>query len=291
MSFNHQVSIIGTGAVGGSLIRTLHKKGTFVSGLYNRTKSVADELADEVDAEKTGVFPDSLEYLGELCFICVPDDQIPEVALKLSELKGIFRKVSFVHTSGAKPASVLKPLQEKGSEIASFHPLQTFGNPDLKNAFKGIYISLQGDKNLLKILQDVTELLKAKYLVVNEKQKASLHLAAVFACNYLVALMEAARQSLNLDEPDIDVTEVMQPLITSTWNNIRAKGVDESLTGPISRGDAGTIQEHLSILKKSPKLTNLYAHLGSVALEIGGRNGLDNEKIQNIQKILEKAKQ
>lgn len=291
MTFIHQVSIIGTGAVGSALIKALHARGVFVSGLYNRTKSVADKLAGKVEAENTGVFPESLEFLGHICFICVPDDVIKEIAQQLATLKGGYGKVAFVHTSGAKSASELNALQARGAKVASFHPLQTFDGTQKKNVFKKSYISLQGDEYLVKELQDLAEILEARYLVVDEKQKSGLHLSAVFSCNYLTALMDAARQSLNLDAPGIDVTEVMNPLITQTWENITEKGVDESLTGPISRGDAGTVREHLDRLKVTPPLADLYARLGTFTLDIALRRGLDQEKARHIKRILDDAKQ
>ncbi|MEX2403648.1 MAG: Rossmann-like and DUF2520 domain-containing protein [Balneolales bacterium] len=287
---NHQISVIGTGAVGSALARSLHEKGIFISGLYNRTKSVADQLAGDVDAETTGAFPGSLEFLGTICFICVPDDGLPEIVERLSALEGVFSKVSFVHTSGAKPASLLMPLQKRGSETASLHPLQTFDGTSNTNIFKSTYISLQGDHNLVHELQHLVDILGARYLVVDEQQKAGLHLSAVFACNYLAALMEAAQKSLNLNEPGIDVIKVMGPLISKTWENITRNGVDHSLTGPISRGDAGTIQKHLTLLEESPQLSNLYRQLGSLALEIAERKGLDQDKIKRIQHILDDSK-
>ncbi|MEX0687014.1 MAG: DUF2520 domain-containing protein [Balneolales bacterium] len=290
MTFKHQISIIGTGAIGSALAISFHDKGIFISGLYNRDQSKASHLSKIVDAESIGQFPDSPNFLGEICFICVPDDAITEVVEKLAKLDHAFPNVSFVHTSGSKPASALSILKDKGAAVASFHPLQTFDNTKSIKSLDKSYVSLQGDGELVKDLQDLVEILGARYLVVNEKQKACLHLTAVMASNNLVALLEATRQILQLEVPDADVREVMKPLIDKTWENILNNGIDESLTGPINRGDSGTIMEHISYLEKSPELTNIYTGLGTLALEISKRKGLDKQKVQDIQRILSDAK-
>ena len=290
MTYTHQVSILGTGAVGSSLASAFHEKGILIRGLFNRTLARAERLSQFTGANKTALFPGSTGCLGQICFICVPDDAITGVAQKLSELEGKFTNISFVHTSGSTPASALKPLQAKGAEVASFHPLQTFEGPAQSNVFRNSYISIQGDEWLANELQKLAELLEARPLVVNETQKASLHLAAVMASNYLVALMEASRKSLHLDMPDTDVIDIMQPLISKTWDNITRKGVDASLTGPIDRGDANTVVRHLAKLRNSPELSDVYTSLAGIALNISARKGLAEEKKQKIQAILDDAK-
>lgn len=275
--------------MGSALAAALHDKGLFVSGLFNRTRTAADRLGGYADAEMTGRFPESLEYLGQICFICVPDDSIEDVAVKLSALEGDFSRVSFVHTSGSKPASVLSPLRAKGSPTASFHPLQTFSGSVRNTIFSGCYISLQGDGPLIVELRVIADILDAHSLEVNEEQKNGLHLAAVFTCNYLPALMEAARLSLQSTGPDIDVVKVMGPLISNTWKNITQKGIDASLTGPVSRGDSGTVSRHLRGIKGSGRLTSIYTNLGSVTLDIARRRGLDAEQALKIQRVLDEA--
>jgi predicted short-subunit dehydrogenase-like oxidoreductase (DUF2520 family) len=98
-----------------------------------------------------------------------------------------------------------------------------------------------------------------------ERTKVFYHLAAVFVCNLLSALMYSGTGVMDR----IDVTlEPFLPIIRATMKNIEAKGPLAALTGPVVRGDDKTIRSHLAAMKDMPLHREIYLALSKKALEI-----------------------
>lgn len=279
-------SVIGTGKLGSALITCLHKAGYDTISLINHHPEKADTLARQMEAPVfSGEWPESPDQLGEVVFICVPDDAIAETARRLSsfDLSGRF----IVHTSGTLPASVLKPVEEKGAITAAFHPLQTFNQNSDESVFREIYISLQGDEAATEELSNWARALKARPVIISEEDKVRLHIAAVFASNYLVTLMELAGDVVQDVELKRKLPEMFYPLLSQTVDNLAKKGTGPSLTGPLSRGDITTITRHLNQLNENPELADSYRHMGRKTLPIVERNGnVDPDLINRLRELL-----
>ncbi|MDZ7680122.1 MAG: NAD(P)-binding domain-containing protein [Fodinibius sp.] len=139
-------SIIGTGALGSALCRALVDRQFPVKSIFNRDRSLADQLADELGVEYSAAFPQSVEELGSITFLTVSDGAISEVAARISQLSDSFEGYTFVHCSGNESADLLDSLRAKGASVASFHPLQTFNSRSGPEDFRDIYFSIQGDR-------------------------------------------------------------------------------------------------------------------------------------------------
>jgi len=116
--------------------------------------------------------------------------------------------------------------------------------------------------------------------------------AAVFASNYFVALLKVATDLFqNFDVPTTQATKVLMPLIQGDIKNINNIGLPRCLTGPIARGDLGTIEKHISVLKeKEPSLLKLYAELGLQTIPIALAKGTIDEKVgETLQTLLKIA--
>ena len=253
------ISVIGIGRVGKCLTLALSKADFHVHNLFNRTVSEAEDLATDLGQPAIRKFPESKNDLGEITFICVSDDSISQVAEKISSLSDDWSGYSFVHCSGARPAEDLDVLAAKGAQIASFHPIQTFPLAPSPEIFRDIWISLQGEKNLLRILERLAESLGAKTVQVTPAEKQQLHIAAVFACNYMVTIAGAAEKLLPDDNRSM---ALLAPLMRQTLDQILMKGPDQALTGPLRRGDVQTLMNHLESLNELPELQELYTSLG-----------------------------
>src|SRR5699024_10893955 len=170
-------SLIGLGALGGTLARAFYANHSPNKSLYDRSDTALFDGAGNNHIITAAPQPRHKDQLGEITFITVPDDAIAGVVKHLQQLSDDFSHSCFVHCSGNESAIILEPLQKKGAYIASMHPLQTFNQNSGAEAFSDIYFSLQGDSGLLSTLRKVAEKLGANTIKINSRQKAHLHAA------------------------------------------------------------------------------------------------------------------
>lgn len=226
----------------------------------------------------------------ELVMLAVPDDAIAAVVEPLRLYSG----QALVHTSGLLGAEVLRPALAAGSQIGAFHPLVSF-TMDVERsvaAIKGSTVALEGDDRLMGLLADLAEALGGVPVRLPEGSKAAYHAAAVLASGGLVALLDAITRlgaAAGLDERGS--LGVYGKLIEQTLANARAIGVAASLTGPITRGDLGTLEAHLAALRRlAPDVIDLYLAAAQRELEIAQERGaLSPEQVERIRRALAKA--
>lgn len=234
-------------------------------------------------AHQQGDFPRSRDELGDLIIICVSDSAIEMVSNQLAQfdLSGL----CVVHTAGAIPSSILAPLRDGGAHIGSFHPLQTFGPVSKKNPFKGISVSLEGDWKCIEHLLEMVRALGGFPLQTDAKGKAMMHLACIWASNYLYVLLDAASRTgsiAGLQQSQLLTT--LTPIIEQTLANAKEMGTATGLTGPASRGDIGTIQKHIQLMESTPDLKDLYLALAESAADIASRRGsLSDEQLEVLK--------
>src|SRR5699024_9432704 len=256
-------SIIGLGALGGTLARAFSANNIPIKSVYNRSENALFDWAGNNDIITAAPQPRHKDQLGEIIFITVPDDAIVDVVEQLQQISDDFSHSCFVHCSGNESANILEPLRKKGAYIASMHPLQTFNQDSGVEAFSKIYFSLQGDTELLKVLMEIAKKLGANTIKINSRQKAHLHAAAVMTSNYLMTLIDDAVQITSM--ADIDgkqVKKMLQPLVTKSIKNITEEAFEQVLSGPIARADTGTIKKHLKLLGENRELEKSYIQLG-----------------------------
>lgn len=262
-----RVTIIGHGSVGSALRDQFQKEGTLYS-VWDRKAGACeppkiDSRGRELkNARRTG--PKFDNDLGDWIFLSVPDGALETVVQQLLELPCSWAQRTVVHLSGMLSPDLLRPLAEKGAGTGSIHPLQTFSGVSSRKSLQGIFYSLMGDPETIAAMAEWVTALRGKSTVVSQKQKEQLHLAAVFASNYMMALFHVADDLL---ENDIRF-DVLEPILETTLHNALAKGPESALSGPVRRGDAGTVQKHLSMLASDPLRHEMYRLLGLEALNI-----------------------
>lgn len=285
---NPSITVIGTGAVGGALIDFIKNSAYRLISVWN---SNGGEVFDVNDSPKfcSDTLPVSDDQIGDLLILALPDDMISPVANELAKKDLKWHLKSVIHCSGNMSSDVLKPLADCGCQTASMHPIQTFKRGDRSERFRDIFISLEGDEQLINILEDLTKQLSSKSLKLNPEQKSMLHVAAVFSSNYLVALLHQVEQIL--EKADLtDGIQLLEPLIHQTIQNIHQKGTVDALTGPISRGDVKSVEKHINQLERDQTLLNAYKMLGEIAVTITEKRGdISAEKIRQIRSILSSA--
>jgi predicted short-subunit dehydrogenase-like oxidoreductase (DUF2520 family) len=218
-----------------------------------------------------------LADVAEMVFITTPDDVIAQVCSEVHWHKG----QSVLHCSGAHSVDILEPARKLGAAVGSFHPLQTFADVARATAnLPGSTFAVEAEEPLLSTLKELASLLDGNWVELKPGDKVLYHLAAVFACNYLVTLVRLALDLWKgFGVSSTEATRALLPLLRGTVNNIDNIGLPDCLTGPVARGDSGTIERHLNALDaRNPSLVTAYKELGLQTIPIALAKGKINEQ-------------
>ena len=177
-----------------------------------------------------------------------------------------------------------------GAQTGAFHPLQTFaGVKQAVDNLPGSTFAIEAEEPLRTTLKQMAEDLEGYWIELKASDKVAYHAAAVFACNYLVTLVKLATdlwQTFSI--PPDQATRALLPLIRGTLHNIDTIGLPQCLTGPIARGDTGTIRKHLEALQeKTPALLSPYKELGLQTIPIALAKGrISKQQARELETIL-----
>lgn len=284
------VGIIGAGAVGTALGVAISRAGWPVTAVASRDAGRRDRFRSLVPSARAFIEPAAALDEVELAILAVPDDAIPSVIEPLRLYSG----QALVHTSGLLGAEVLQPTLAAGSQIGAFHPLVSF-TADVERsvaAIQGSTIALEGDARLMGLLADLAEAIGGLPVRLPRGSKAAYHAAAVLASGGLIALLDAIVNlgaAAGLDERGS--LAVYGRLIEQTLANARSAGVAASLTGPITRGDGGTLEAHLTALSRlAPDVMDLYLAAARREVRIAEeRRTLSPEQLERVRRALAKV--
>lgn len=294
MSKSTSVTVFGPGALGGAMIDLITKHPQFsLHSVWGRSTADCYYYSESEGKKRTAEksFPDQSGDLGKLIILAIPDDQLPVVAGRLPDVDVNWNEYSAIHLSGSYDATILNSLYECGANVASIHPLQTFTRNDDSSRFDGIWFTFQGDHSLFPLLKSLISPFEARSIPMSAEQKSAMHLAAVFASNYLVSLMEVVQQITEKNDIE-DGLELLRPIVHQTLENIYEKGTVQSLSGPVARGDHSTLENHFNQMKENPDHAELYRLLGVVAAQVAQKSGqLNAEKTRQVIQLLENDRQ
>lgn len=281
-----KLGFIGAGTVGTALSVRLSSKGYPIVAVSSRSPTSAENLAKAVGGCPVFHSSQSVADAAEFVFITTPDDAIASVASQIQWHKG----QSVVHCSGAASTDILEPAKKLGAQVGSFHPLQTFAS--VKQAIdniSGSTFALEAEQPLLGTLKDMATALDGRCIELKASDKVVYHASAVIACNYLVTLVKLATdlwQTFGISPHQ--ATQALLPLLRGTIHNIDTIGIPQCLTGPIARGDIGTINKHIDALRKvAPNLLSAYRELGLQTIPIALAKGkIDKSQAHELETIL-----
>lgn len=283
------VAIIGLGKVGTAVGFLLRSAGYRVRAIADMSPAALQKAATYTGGCLCAKASEAASQ-ADCTIITTGDDVIANVCNEIMREGAIRPHGKVIHMSGACGLDVLGSARRAGAYTASIHPIQSFA--DVSGAIKNIPGSTFGitaDEEIREwALQLVKDLGGAPFFVP-EGDKPLYHAAACIASNYLVALIHTVEEiylTIGLDREE--AIRSIWPLVKGTLSNIEAKGTMLSLTGPIVRGDAGTIRRHVAVLeKKLPSLLPMYRELGLLAVRIGCAKGsLSESRAADIIEIL-----
>ncbi len=277
-----KIGFIGAGTVGTALAVRLMEKGYPVGAVWDLSPSKTRRFVDRMAGCHTCETVHEVPRACDLVFITTPDDAIEGVAGQIKWQKGTM----VVHCSGVHSLEVLAQAAQEGAMVGAFHPLQTFSGVDHAiDNIPGSTFGVEAEDPLLADLKEMADALEGRVVVLKGDDKVLYHAAAVIACNYMVTLTKLATdlwQSLGVSPSD--AIEALLPLIQGTVNNLKNEGLPHCLTGPVERGDLGTIRRHVKALKRtSPDLLDAYRQLGRHTVPIALAKGtIDKEKAEAL---------
>lgn len=267
-------AVIGAGRLGASLGLALRALGPTLVGYVARTSTGRSRAEGWLGGSASARLEDLVAQKPQLCFLAVPDSELPEVAARLGALLDSGDAPLVAHTSGATSVEILDPCAKTGAVTFAFHPLQTFADPPTATErFSEAAVAITPgapDDSGASVGFAIARLLRARPFLLADHHRALYHAAASLACNYLVTLQHLATDMfVRSGLPPDDALSMFLPLVRATLDNIELYGTTQALTGPLSRGDIDTIRSHLAAISRdATEIDAVYRTLGLATLAI-----------------------
>ncbi|MFC0203656.1 Rossmann-like and DUF2520 domain-containing protein [Novosphingobium soli] len=283
MTLARRIGIVGSGRVARALARGLGAHSAAAPLLWGRTVQRAQEAA----ASQGWTAVQGLHELVEACdliALAVSDDAVQGVVTELSELPFPADRAALVfHVSGARGVAVLDPLRSQGVRTAAIHPVMTFtGDHELERGrLVGARFAVTASgRAALEGARAVVAALGGVFVEIAEADRALYHAALCHGANHLVTLLSGAMEGLaaaGVAQPGA----LLAPLVHAALENTLEQGFG-ALSGPLLRGDSGTIAGHLAALEAtSPALQEAYRAMARATLE-----GLEGRETAELRALL-----
>jgi predicted short-subunit dehydrogenase-like oxidoreductase (DUF2520 family) len=244
-----KVVLLGSGNVATHLGLALKQAGNDILAVWSRNLVHAEELALQLGAEPTNQL-EVVSPTADIYIISVVDDAIEDIAHQLSIKDRIV-----VHTSGT---TGINALNGTSVHTGVLYPLQTFSKQKDVN-FSNVPVAIEGSsQQVMETLEFLVRQITGTVLKIDSTQRLSLHVAAVFACNFTNHLCTLSKEILSQNQLDF---HLLRPLIAETAAKVQEFEPETVQTGPAIRQDLGTLDKHQEFLRKNPDLLELYNKL------------------------------
>jgi predicted short-subunit dehydrogenase-like oxidoreductase (DUF2520 family) len=262
------VAIVGAGRVGRTLGRKLRELGWNIGPVVTRSAATARAA---VRAIAEGVPHAGLTrqiLAADVVLLATPDYAVADVAARLARQGGEeWRGKVVLHTSGSLSRDALNALTRCGASTGSMHPMQTFsgrGRTDLE----GVIFGIDGDARALRVGRQIARALGGVPVVVNGANRVAYHAAGGFAAQHVLSVMEAGTRILmSVGFTRRLASRALLNLARQTLDNFERLGPRATWTGPLARGDFGTVEKHMAALRRLPReYREVYASLTRLAV-------------------------
>jgi predicted short-subunit dehydrogenase-like oxidoreductase (DUF2520 family) len=287
---NISIGFIGAGKVATAFGHCLHERNVTICGYFDRHPTRAVNAAT---LSKSTAFSDTarLTDASDIILITTQDDYIKGVCEAICQAGHISSRHLVGHMSGALPSSILKAARAMGATIFSLHPLQAFADEESAlEALPSTFFSLEGQGEGLPEIERLLSHMGNPYFWIDSDHKRLYHLSACVLSNYLVTLIDQGLAAL--EKSGVDRQEgfqAMQQLMDGTLANVRRMGTEKALTGPIARGDGGTVRGHIEALEAAQMndYKSFYTFMGRLTLELATRGVLRSaDAVAELRRLL-----
>ena len=285
-----KISIIGAGRVGQTMGKLAREAGYEITDVVSRSQRSARAAARFIGAGNALQASSARLSPAHLILIATPDDKISDAVELVSSNASGFSKAAALHTSGAVASDVLSPLAERGFAIGSCHPLQTFESPARAlELMPGSYFCVEGEARAVRAARALVRRIGARYFEIPTEMKSLYHAAAVMASGGVVALISISLEMLKrCGLSDIESKKVLLPLVEGTIANVRAVGPARALTGPVARGDAGTVKRNMNAIAAfDSRWLEIYRLLAARSLTLAERARIDDDSLEELKRLLD----
>lgn len=243
-----KIVLIGAGNLATNLGKALLDAGNDILQVYSRTMGSASSLATVVGgAPVTDI--ENVTKDADVYIISVKDSAIAEIVPLLCKDRG--EKI-FLHTSGSVSLDVFKGM---ALHYGVLYPMQTFSKTKLLS-FRDIPCFIEGNDNYtFETSQHLAESISQRVYILSSEARKHLHLAAVFACNFVNHCYEISSEILAKHNIPFDV---MLPLIDETAKKVHQMSPDDAQTGPAVRYDQNVIRMQSEMLRENPIFKQIY---------------------------------
>lgn len=259
------VGVVGAGKVGSALGAALARAGHRVVA----ASGVSDASRDRA-VERLGLVPTSPEDVvahADLVLLTVPDDVLPGLVSGLVGAGADLRGKLVVHTSGAYGLSVLDPATAAGALPLALHPVMTFtGRDDDLRRLTGISYGVTSPEPLRPVAEALVIEMEGEPVWIADADRALYHAALAGAANHMVTLVAESSELLGrigVEQPG----RMLGPLLGAALDNVLRLGI-AGLTGPVVRGDAGTVRKHVdALILAAPEAADAYVALARLTAD------------------------
>ena len=288
-----RVGVVGAGRVGAVLAAALQSAGheiVAVAGESDASRARIAALLPGVPVEK----PTAVARACDLLLLTVPDDMLGNVVKTMTDAGAIRPGMYVAHTSGRHGLAILEPAAAIGAHVMAVHPAMTFSGTSvdlarLTGCVFGLTAATPADRAFAEAL---VHDLGGKPMWVPEEMRTLYHAGLAHGANHLVTLVTEAMEILAAAGAT-DPAGTLRPLLTAALDNALDHG-DAALTGPIVRGDVGTVAAHLDDIRtNAPQTLASYVSMARATLDRAVSDGrllpIRALKIKNLLDDADKA--
>jgi predicted short-subunit dehydrogenase-like oxidoreductase (DUF2520 family) len=290
-----RLGFIGAGRLARCVARRFARAGYAVSAVASRAPASAQALAGQIAAESGSACaafdtPQAVVDAADLIFLTVPDDALGALAAQLRFDPARAAGQAVVHCSGASSVALLDPARDQGAATGGFHPLYLFGGGDADlTRIDGCSVTIEADGALETHLVALAGALGCHPLSIPAGGRMLYHAAAHYAASFaLCSLSECVELWRTLGFAEDDALRALLPMLAGTIETARDKGLANALAGPVSRGDAGIVEQQLALLDaRGGDHATLYALLTRRAIALAKRRDTPPASLDALERAVE----
>ncbi|GII63689.1 hypothetical protein Skr01_37740 [Sphaerisporangium krabiense] len=259
------VGVVGAGRVGSVLGAALAQAGHHVTGAAGVSEASGRRAADRLGVSLSR--PDDVIRDAELVLLTVPDDVLPGLVSGLAATGADLRGKMLVHTSGAYGLGVLDPATAAGAVPFALHPVMTFtGRDDDLRRVEGCSFGVTAPETLRPVAEALVIEMGGEPVWIPDEDRPLYHAALAGAANHMVTLIAESQELLRkigVEHPG----RMLGPLLGAALDNALRLGLS-GLTGPVVRGDAGTVRKHVdALIVAAPEAADAYIALARLTAD------------------------
>lgn len=252
---SERIVLVGAGNMATAIACSLKEGGNAPVAVWSRTLESAALLGSRIGC----AFTDDFDALpdADVIIISVADNALHTVAAAVAQR---FPDALLLHTAGSIPMDAL--CEAGAARYGVLYPMQTV-NKNSPVSLRNITTFIEGCNDAVTAqIEKVAAMVSNKVVYATSEQRCSLHVAAVFACNFPNAVYNMAYELMQRNGLPFDA---MLPLIDEAARKVHRMSPLEAQTGPARRGDENVMNAHKSMLDS--ELADIYETLSNYIMK------------------------